>query len=252
MRYVAEPNIPEAEITSAALCRKSKAFDAISSMGIAVVPVLETDKLSGATASHADLQLLHLGGNKIIDASCCDETKDMLKSLEFEVKIAQKELSDGYPNDCVLNALIIGSRIICSGKVMDPLIGSFAKETGREVLNVKQGYARCSCAVINKNAVITADAGICDAAKAAGMDVLLIHAGYIELEGYDTGFIGGCCGLIAPDVLATTGNITEHIDGENMRAFARNYGVYIEPLSPGTLIDVGGIIPLTERGADKR
>ncbi len=159
----------------------------------------------------------------------------------------EKGLSGEYPGDCALNSLVTGDRIFGNPKAQDPLITMLAKETGREAVPVKQGYVRCSCAVVGSGAFITADEGIAAAAGERGIDVLKIRPGYIELAGYDTGFIGGCCGLAAPDLLLTAGSIAEHPDYDNIRAFALNYGVYIESLWRGSLEDIGGILPLAEK-----
>ena len=42
------------------------------------------------------------------------------------------------------------------------------------------------------------------------------------------------------------GNVELHRDFENMRDFAKNYGVELYSLSNGQLYDIGGIIPVKE------
>ena len=45
---------------------------------------------------------------------------------------------------------------------------------GYEIINVKQGYAKCSICVVSDNAIITADKGIAKAAIQNRIDVLEI------------------------------------------------------------------------------
>ena len=79
-----------------------------------------------------------------------------------------------------------------------------------------------------------------------GFAVLLIRPGHIALPGYDTGFIGGCCGKLAPDELAFAGALSSRPDGERMREFLHSRCVAPVELREGPLVDVGGILPLRE------
>ena len=76
--------------------------------------------------------------------------------------------------------------------------------------------------------------------------MLLIEAGSIQLPGYDTGFIGGCCGKLSPDKMAFTGSLKNHPSGTRIQIFLREHGVTPLELCQGPLIDVGVIIPLAE------
>ena len=85
------------------------------------------------------------------------------------------------------------------------------------------------------------------ALRTKGFAVLLIRPGHIALPGYDTGFIGGCCGKLAPDKLAFAGALSSHPDGERMREFLHSRCVAPVELRESPLVDVGGILPLRER-----
>ena len=76
--------------------------------------------------------------------------------------------------------------------------------------------------------------------------MLLIQPGHIQLPGYDTGFLGGCCGKLAADKLAFTGQLDLHPDGQRIQSFLEQRGVTAVELTTGPLIDVGGIVPLME------
>ena len=103
-------------------------------------------------------------------------------------------------------------------------------------------------ALVDANHAITADRGLERALKAKGFEVLLIRPGFIELPGYDTGFVGGCSGKLAPDKMAFTGELSSHPDGELIRAFLKSQGISAVELRKGPLLDVGGILPLLQEG----
>ena len=110
-----------------------------------------------------------------------------------------------------------------------------------------QGYTRCAAAIVDQNSVITADMGLSMVLKRAGLTVLEIQPGAIRLPGYPYGFIGGCCGLIAPNQLAFTGSLGFHPDSQKIKSFLQERGVQWIELTNEPLLDIGGIIPITER-----
>ena len=95
--------------------------------------------------------------------------------------------------------------------------------------------------------MITSDESIYRACKKNNIDVLKTVNEGIRLRGYDHGFIGGCCGLIARDILAFSGNIEAHKNYAEIKAFASDHGVSIASLGSFDLYDIGGILPLMER-----
>ena len=107
------------------------------------------------------------------------------------------EPGEGYPRDCALNACIAGGRFFHRLDASSP--EALANlPAGLETVNIAQGYAKCSVCVVDGRSVITADRGIAKAALSAGLDVLTVTPGYIELEGFDCGFIGGASFKLAP------------------------------------------------------
>ena len=110
----------------------------------------------------------------------------------------------------------------------------------------RQGYSRCSVCVVNDNAIITADEGICRSAKAHGIDVLKIRPGYIDLPGFDYGFIGGASFKLSDTKLAFTGGLDKHPDAERIIEFASLHNIDIVYITDKPAFDIGGAIPITE------
>ena len=146
-----------------------------------------------------------------------------------------------YPNDVALNLFILNGFLFANANHISKDVLSFAEESGISLAHVKQGYAKCSAMLLG-NALVTADRSISKAAEARGIDALLISPGSIDIEKYDTGFIGGASGTVCKGKTAVFGNILRHPEGEKILAFARAHGEEIISLGEGTLFDYGGII----------
>ena len=221
---------------------------ALFECGIEVLSLPENPRLPGALAAHADLSLLHLGGERMLmENSLSCESKDFAEELSSRgVRIIKSTHDCGviYPMDCILNICLIDNTVIGNPKTMDSALMS--ELTGKRVLKVRQGYAGCSTMVVDESAIITSDAGIASVARDAGISVLQISAGHIKLQGYDTGFIGGAAFKIARDRIAFTGSLDSHPDGAKIRSFLSSREVKVLELCSEPLYDVGKAIQLTE------
>ncbi|MBQ4546820.1 MAG: hypothetical protein IJA17_06650 [Oscillospiraceae bacterium] len=247
MNFVKKPNFPTGNVTVTAVSSEAEnVISALQSAKIAVVPVEPNPNLPEGIASHADLQLLHLGGNSVLTASCSKKSSEMLEMLGFELKTAENELDFSYPDDCLINAEIIGRNIIVNPDIIDRKLMEFAEENNYNIIAVKQGYAKCSVLAVCEDAVITADPGIAKILTQKEIEVLKIKEGGIYLKGYDTGFIGGCGGMVEEKILGTAGDLKSIKDYENIKDFLRNRNIYAENLGGRSLHDIGGILPLCE------
>ena len=247
MKFIEKPNFPSGNATVAAVSSEAEdVISALQSAKIAVVPVEPNENLPVGIASHADLQILHLGGNSVLTASCSKKSTDMLNMLGFDIKNTENELDFSYPNDCLINAEIIGRNIIVNPDIIDEKLMQFAEENNYNIIGVKQGYAKCSVLAVAEDAVITADAGIAKILEQKEIEVLKIKEGGIYLKGYDTGFIGGCGGMVEQKILGTSGDLKSIYDYENIKDFLRNRNIYAENLGGRSLRDIGGILPLCE------
>ncbi|MBR3610718.1 MAG: hypothetical protein IKL57_04545 [Oscillospiraceae bacterium] len=247
MNFIEKPNFPKGHAIVAAV--SSEADDvicALESAKIAVVPVEPCQNLPEGIASHADLQLLHLGGKSVLTASCSKKSTDMLEMLGFDILSTEKTLDFSYPEDCLINAQIIGKNIIVNPDAADENLMRFAEENNYNIIAVKQGYAKCSILAVCNDAVITADPGITKILQQKEIEVLKIKEGGIYLKGYDTGFIGGCGGMVEEKILGIAGDLKSIKDYENIKDFLRNRNIYAENLGGKTLRDIGGILPLCE------
>ena len=77
--------------------------------------------------------------------------------------------------------------------------------------------------------------------------MLEIRPGYIELEGFYYGIIGGASFKLSADELAFTGRLDAHSDFGAIMDFLAGRGVGATFLTGETAFDVGSVLPLTER-----
>ena len=146
-----------------------------------------------------------------------------------------------------MNVCILGDKVIYNPKTVPDTIVKCLTTGDRAVqISSRQGYSRCSVCVVSDNAIITADEGICRSAEAHGVNVLKIRPGYIDLPGFDYGFIGGASFKISDTKLAFTGRLDSHPDAEQMIGFASLHNVDIVYITDKPAFDIGGAIPITE------
>lgn len=245
-RFIENPNLPKQNVSHMLLSNCNyNIVGALSSFGIRCIYSEKCKTFISAECEHSDMQCIHLGVDNVIVLQECVTLASSLGDEGFNVYQAMRTVKSDYPDNVLLNACIVGDNIICRQKSTDESI--FKLLPNHNIINVNQGYAKCSIAVISDNAVITSDNGIYNTLQHSNIDCLKITQGHIILPGVDYGFIGGCSGKISKDIVVFTGKIEAHPDYENIKAFMRNYNVYYESLTNDCLFDIGGLLPLKER-----
>ncbi|ERI90806.1 hypothetical protein HMPREF1982_03844 [Clostridiales bacterium oral taxon 876 str. F0540] len=212
----------------------------LEKLGYEVIVVPPSQNLYTAVCGHPDM-LLH-----IIDKNTIIVHKDMeisfikkLETFNYNIIISDNKLQDNYPFDIVLNAVNLPKIFIHNLKYTDTKLSRFID--GKILKNVKQGYSKCSTAIVSENALITSDTGIANCAKEEDLDVLLLPPGDILLPGLNYGFIGGCCGLLEDSLLAFYGNLAHYSYGNEVLSFLKKHNVKPVFLSDSKLVDRGSI-----------
>ncbi len=205
----------------------------------ALQPSACTDpRLSG----HADLRMTLIDGVLAVSPGDYAFVRSIL-GLAVRVVRGSADPSNVYPYDIPYNALCAGGRLFCLAAHTDPEVLRVAQALGKKIVDVRQGYAKCSGIPVGSNGLITSDAGIARAARQEGLDVLSVSNEGVALDGYDTGFIGGA-GVCFGDRILFTGDLSVHPDFERICAFCRRFGVGIEYIKGMKLYDYGSPIAL--------
>lgn len=196
-------------------------------------------------SSHPDLLLFVTPKHIIARADYYEAERETIEEIcrlsDRTLRLSDSKAVDSYPLDCSFCAFLSGEYLFCREASTDRAILECALNEGWHIVNVNQGYAKCSTAVLHDGALITSDFSIARAAEENGIEHLLICPGFIDLPGYDYGFIGGCCGACG-DALYFVGDIEAHPQFDDISAFCQKHGTRPISLSKDKLYDVGTLI----------
>jgi hypothetical protein len=210
----------------------------LEKLNIKILKCPNSKDLYPAVSGHPDMQICIIDKHNIILSTALDKNfESEISKLNKNIHKASKSLSSKYPDDIILNALILKDFFVHKLSHTDPKLLELV--TGKEKINVKQGYAKCSSAIINDTAIITSDKSIINALKEKNIDILYVPPGDIELPGLDYGFIGGSCGLLDEKHIAFFGDLTYYKYGSDVISFLKKH--HVEPiyLKAGRLTDRG-------------
>jgi len=152
--------------------------------------------------------------------------------------IRQYEISGNYPDYLGFNGVFLDKYFIHNLKYTSPTLISQAENMGLTLVNVRQGYTKCSCVVVDGSSIITADKGIISALSACpDIDVLGISEGHVLLDGFEYGFIGGASGRVGNSIVFN-GDIKTHPDCDAIKAFIEGRGLEVVSFPGLKLYDI--------------
>lgn len=220
-------------------------------LGLEPIYVPLNPRVDARLSSHVDLSVFHGGGRELILASHLQGSRmaEQLASLGADIRYAADPQGKTYPTDAGLNACAMDRTLLYCSRSCDRQIAERLSLYER-LVPCRQGYTKCSVLPVSENALITADAGIAAAAAGQGIEVLKLCPGCVDLPGYAHGFIGGAAFMAGEKLAVFTGRISTHPDGARISAFLSARGIEVRELTDGPLLDVGSILPLTERDTD--
>ncbi len=247
MKFLKTPYLPEGKVMHIIAGNGAEGFlGAFSELGISLLITKENTQIGASVASHADLAVNYIGNGSFFLEKGQGNLKKLLEKIGGKCNYISDEVKGEYPYDCFLNCIITDKYLICKKSVVSESLLNYALLNKLEIISVNQGYTKCSVCPVAKDAFITDDESIYKALKARETDVLKVEKGSVSLKGCNYGFIGGCSGKISKNGLAFCGNIRNHSNYNDIKAFARNYNVDLISLSDGELTDIGSLIPITQ------
>lgn len=192
--------------------------------------------------SHPDIYFFQAGPASVICAPglAKEEILPLVEAGVMAIKGKTNPCGE-YPLTARYNAVRVGDAVFHDTGISDPIILRIAKENGLRMVNVTQGYTRCSVLPVGDSALVTSDAGIAATAESEGFDVLLISSGDIVLPGENYGFIGGTAGVTPQGDIIFLGDIAMHPAGEDIAAFLKAHDVSWTCLEGLPLYDAGSL-----------
>ncbi|HNX58765.1 MAG TPA: hypothetical protein PKK43_06685 [Spirochaetota bacterium] len=218
----------------------TKIGPALERAGFDVIPVPVCRSLDPRLEGHPDLQIFAANGYAFVHPDADDEFVGCCSQYARVIRCTTS-LGRNYPLDCPYNIAFTGEYALCKEQLIPAEIRNFLDEEGIPTVDIPQGYAKCSIIVVDEKSIITEDEGIRRKAELIGFDVLTVRKGFITLDGFPHGFIGGISGMNGGSVYLT-GDIAHHPDHGIISSFIEKRGKRIELLSPLPAADIGSII----------
>ena len=202
-----------------------------------VVRTKSNKKVLKGLDTHPDILVHPLpSGELLVDRDNFDYYKEIFK--DKNIIPSHSSLSGKYPGDIHLNAFAFKKIFIHNLKHTDQVILDYYKNRGYELVNIKQGYAKCSC-LVTEDFVITSDGGIYETLKDL-IPIYKIDHGQIKLQNFNYGFIGGATGVLGKKIFFT-GDFSNHSSYEEILKIINKYNYEIEILSKDPIEDYGTI-----------
>ena len=248
-RFLKNPNLPKNKVTTVYAdvddIALKKAFDDLS---IEVVNVIENPFLDTPVSCHADILGIYVGKSTFLADKHQIELCKFIEDNNGKSVIIEN-IKSPYPTDCLLNFADIGDYIICNKLILtDEIVEQLSKKT---IIDVKQGYSKCSVCICKHNTIITDDISVYNAVlQYDNINSLLIEKGSVHIDKYDYGFIGGCCGLIDKNLLLFNGDLSLHSDFDKIKNFLYDNDINYIDIKGKPLTDIGSIIPIMEIDGD--
>ena len=220
-------------------------LESLRSRGFETITMPADSSLPDPVNGHTDLKVFVYGGDISVRLDYYRQNKALIdaicKKSKLHLRLSYSSASKKYPFDCGLCAAVSGKKFLYCDRSTDQSLIERFNALDYKTVNLPQGYVKCSCALLADGAIITADRGIAKITQAEGIDTLLITPGFVDLPGYDYGFIGGASGLYG-DTLYFCGNLDLHPDCEAIKEFALKHGTKCVSLGDNKLYDVGSLI----------
>lgn len=215
----------------------------LENLGFDVIPAGLNSSVDERIADHPDISYFFDGDNTLFLAGEYSQRAENFINSGIDTVVINDKLGDKYPFDVRLNCVTAGNNFICNKNTVSKTILDHMIKKGYNIIQVKQGYTKCSVITVSDNAIVTDDPSISEKCSQNGLDVLLVSKGYVSLQGFEYGFIGGTAGRVGERLLIFNGNITAHPDFACLSEFLEKHNVkYI--FTEEMLTDIGSILPV--------
>lgn len=215
----------------------------LKKMNLRVIRTIRHKKVHSSISYHPDI-VIHPIGEKllIVEPTVFDYYKEKFKNTDIELVKGEKELKLKYPLNIAYNVGRIGNYALHDFRYTDEKLKFHLQKENIELINIKQGYTKCSMAVIGKEGIITSDLVIDREVRKRGFKSLLVKPGYIYLKNQSYGFIGGCTGNISNREVLFSGSLNVHPDKERIENFLKDLNKNISYLTKEQINDIGTIM----------
>lgn len=217
----------------------------LNKLGMHIIKTIKCNDVEESISYHPDIVIHPIDHNTLVIApNVFDYYTEALSEFDIKIIRGEKLLKKNYPEDIAYNVGRLKDAAIHNFKYTDPVLKYHLEKQSIKLIDVRQGYSKCSLALVKDNIAITSDPLIYNKLNSLGYNILLIEHGHIKLKGQRYGFIGGTNGNISKDRVMFSGTLRKHPDGESVEKFLNLNDIEVEFLSSEEITDIGTIITL--------
>ena len=220
----------------------------LQELGYELIEINSNRTVYSEISSHVDIFCTKIKNNLIVENSQYNLIKENI-NREIKVIRGTTKIGKKYPKDIKYNVCIVGNYAIHNFNYTDRKVCKILKKENYNLINVKQGYSKCSIAVIDKNSIITADEGIYNTLKQYNFDILFVdynlNIKLLNENRYSPmkGFIGGAISRIGNNIFIS-GDIKKIDRNKTIKNFIQKKGLGVISFNNLEVIDYGGIIEI--------
>lgn len=238
--FIEKPHLPERDVSLFLIDKNAENVKLDN-----LIEAYGHDNLLSGIDSHPDMTFCPLyNGECVVAKEAFDYYSEMLSPYGLKVISGENDISENYPYDIAYNCVLLNGKLFHNIKYTDRAIIKYCDLNNIELVNVKQGYTKCSTLIVNEKSVITCDKKLNEVYLKHGISSLYVNNRSIRIRGFDHGFIGGCGGKISKNKIAFFGDLKTHIDFIKIEKFLNERGIDYVSLCDGILYDYGTLIPL--------
>lgn len=203
----------------------------------------DNPSLDKRISDHVDMSVFKIENKIVVAREVYDYYVELLKAFNYEIIKAEKNLSNTYPDDSVLNIFTTEKKYL-HNSFTDKRAEKLLSDMFYEKILIKQGYANCSIFELKCGTILTSDYGVYKKTGSSEIDVNLLPQGGIVLEGYDTGFIGGSLIRLSEDSLIINGDLDLYSHSKELVEILDSYNIKYFQIKGQPITDIGGSVLL--------
>lgn len=206
-----------------------------------VIKLDEHPSIEGPVSTHPDLQLVLIKDQMVFAPNADPQILAYMMAKRIPFHIGKSNIHSPYPGHVPYNCVVLEQYLLHNLKVIDGQVLQIAEALGLRPIHIQQGYSKCSTVVVDGCSIITSDLGIKKAISNLEIDCLMVEEGFVSLDPFSHGFIGGASGRVE-DALVWNGSLDDHPDQDAIRGFVQSKGIKNIEFEGYPLIDIGSII----------
>lgn len=214
-----------------------------TNLGYEIVKVKKNSNLYNEISSHTDIFCVKIDDTVI-------SSLDIFALIESKYTFLKGDnVGNSYPDCAKYNVCVIDNYAIHNFDITDKVVLNVLYEKGYNLINVRQGYSRCSILPLGDKSCITSDKGIYNILIKNDFDVLYLEPNELDIKLFSvsgeystmSGFIGGCSAVLN-DTVIFFGDLDRFKCKDKLLSFLHNKGFKVKYFKDMDVIDYGSCI----------